>query len=102
MILIDAAPNISGIYQHKYRQDSNFLYLTGINESECCAALLIHPDFDFPDQGPIINYRLFMRPKYPDNNIIEKRIGLENAIKKYKADSSYPIYHSSNHNLNNN
>lgn len=94
LIIIDAAPEQ---YQcqdnaYRYRQDSDFYYLTGFPEAKSCLVMMIHPDYDFPKESPVINYRLFVQERNYDEEIwTGPRIGVEGAVNDYGADSAYSI-----------
>jgi len=70
--------------RHKYRQDSNFYYLTGFKEPESiCVIAPDHPDHKFI---------LFVRPKDRTQEIwTGKRTGLEGAKEIYGADAAYSL-----------
>jgi len=69
--------------QYRYRQDSDFFYLTGFEEPEAIAVLA-------PDHEK--KYRLFLRPRDPDQEVwIGKRLGVEGAVSSLGADEAYPI-----------
>ena len=70
--------------KHKYRQDSNFFYLTGFNEPESiCVIAPDHPEHKFV---------LFVRPRNRDQEIwTGKRAGVEGAQAEYGADVAYPL-----------
>lgn len=70
--------------KHKFRQDSNFYYLTGFKEPG--AVLLLAPEH------PEHKYVLFVRPRDRAQEIwTGKRAGVEGAKEIYGADESYPI-----------
>jgi len=69
--------------QYRYRQDSDFLYLTGFDEPESIA--IIAP-------GREKKYMLFVRPRDPEREIWDgKRFGVEGAKSEFGADESFPI-----------
>jgi len=70
--------------KHKFRQDSNFFYLTGFEEPESiCVIAPEHPDHKFI---------LFVRPRNRDQEIwTGKRVGEEGAMEDYGADIAYPL-----------
>ncbi|MCZ6676792.1 MAG: aminopeptidase P N-terminal domain-containing protein [Candidatus Poribacteria bacterium] len=79
--LFRSAPEVK---QRKYRQDSNFHYLTGFDEPDSiCLIVPDHPEHKFV---------LFVRPK---DRYTEQwsgiRAGVENAIEQHEADIAYPI-----------
>jgi Xaa-Pro aminopeptidase len=68
----------------RFRQDSDFFYLTGFDEPDSIAVLMPshkkHP------------YMLFARPRNKEREIWDgPRAGLEGAIESYGADMAYPI-----------
>jgi Xaa-Pro aminopeptidase len=70
--------------QYRYRQDSDFYYLTGFDEPEAVA--VIRPS----QEGP--KYTLFVRPRDPEREIWDgRRAGTEGALKEYGADAAFPI-----------
>jgi len=70
--------------RHKYRQDSNFYYLTGFKEPE--SVLVLAPDH--PEHKSI----LFVRPKDRGQEIwTGKRAGVEGAKEIYSVDATYSI-----------
>lgn len=69
---------------HRYRQDSDFWYLTGFNEPEAVAVLL--------PERPQGEFILFCRERNPDKEQWEgARAGTEGAIADYHADDAFPI-----------
>ena len=84
--LIPAAPTRtqSRDVHWPYRQDSDFLYLTGFPEPEAVAVLLPgHPDGEFV---------MFCKPRNPLHEQWEGAIlGPEGACEHYGADAAYPI-----------
>ncbi len=70
--------------RHKYRQDSNFFYLTGFDEPESVCVLA-------PDH-PEHKYVLFVRPRDREREIwTGKRAGVEGAKEEYNADAAYSL-----------
>ncbi|MEA3411576.1 MAG: Xaa-Pro aminopeptidase [Pseudomonadota bacterium] len=70
--------------EHPYRQDSDFLYLTGFPEPEAVAVLA-----PGREQGQFI---LFCRDKDPDQEIWHgRRAGPAGAVERYGADDSFPV-----------
>jgi Xaa-Pro aminopeptidase len=68
---------------YRYRQDSDFFYLTGFEEPEAIA--IIAP-------GREQKYTLFVRPRDPAREIWDgRRAGVEGAKKEFGADESFPI-----------
>lgn len=84
--IIPAAPEYirnRDVY-HNYRQDSDFLYLTGFNEPQAVAVLI-------PGREQW-QYILFCREKDPEKEIWDGlRAGQEGAVEHYGADDSFPI-----------
>ena len=70
--------------KHRYRQDSNFFYLTGFKEPESiCVIAPDHPEHKFV---------LFVRPRDREQEIwTGKRAGVEGAEEEYGADAAYPL-----------
>ena len=69
--------------QYRFRQDSDFYYLTGFEEPEAIA--VIAPAHEHP-------YTLFVRPRDPERAIWDgRRAGVEGAKNEYGADESFPI-----------
>jgi Xaa-Pro aminopeptidase len=69
--------------QYRYRQDSDFFYLTGFEEPESIA--VIAPGREQP-------YTLFVRPRDPEQEVwIGKRAGVEGATSEFGADQAFPI-----------
>ena len=69
--------------QYRYRQDSDFFYLTGFEEPESIA--VIAPARDH-------KYTLFVRPRDPEQEVwIGKRAGVEGAKSDLGADEAFPI-----------
>jgi Xaa-Pro aminopeptidase len=69
--------------QYRYRQDSDFFYLTGFEEPESIA--IIAP-------GQPQKYTLFVRPRDPEREIWDgKRFGVEGAKSEFGADEAFPI-----------
>jgi Xaa-Pro aminopeptidase len=70
--------------EYRYRQDSDFLYLTGFNEPEAIA--VIAPG---KEAAP---YTLFVRPRDPEREIWDgRRAGVEGARAEYGADAAFPV-----------
>jgi len=70
--------------EHRYRQDSDFYYLTGFGEPEAVAVLA-------PGR-PNGEYLLFVRERNPDKELWDgRRAGPEGAVKDYGADDAFPI-----------
>src|SRR6266849_4507304 len=69
--------------QYRYRQDSDFFYLTGFEEPESIA--VVAPAHDH-------KYTLFVRPRDPEQEVwIGKRAGVEGAVGEFGADDAFPI-----------
>jgi Xaa-Pro aminopeptidase len=69
--------------QYRYRQDSDFFYLTGFEEPESIAVIA---------PGREHKYTLFVRPRDPSQEVwIGKRAGVEGARKDWGADEAFPI-----------
>lgn len=69
--------------QYRFRQDSDFLYLTGFEEPEAIAVLAPTRDQKFT---------MFLRPRDPEREIWDgKRAGIEGAKSEYGADAALPI-----------
>src|SRR5215213_6314479 len=69
---------------YRYRQDSDFYYLTGFDEPEAVAVIRQS------QEGP--KYTLFVRPRDPEREIWDgRRAGTEGALKEYGADEAFPI-----------
>jgi Xaa-Pro aminopeptidase len=86
LILIGAAsqPIRNGDSYYPYRQDSDFLYLTGLNEPEAVLALV--PGRAAGEQI------LFCRPSDPERERWDgPRLGLDGACEKLGLDNAFPI-----------
>ena len=69
---------------YRYRQDSDFYYLTGFDEPEAIA--VISPS------NKAHKYTLFVRPRDPEREIWDgRRAGVEGAQSDYGADAAFPI-----------
>jgi Xaa-Pro aminopeptidase len=69
--------------QYRYRQDSDFFYLTGFEEPESIAVIA-------PAKQQ--KYTLFVRPRDPEQEVwIGKRAGVEGAKSVLGADEAFPI-----------
>src|ERR1700761_7250224 len=69
---------------YNFRQDSDFFYLTGLNEPQAVAVLI-------PGREQA-EYILFLRDRDPQREIWDgKRAGPAGAIKDYRADDAFPI-----------
>jgi Xaa-Pro aminopeptidase len=68
---------------YRFRQDSDFFYLTGFEEPDAIAVVKC-------DQDP--HYTLFVRPRDPEREIWDgRRAGVEGAKSEFGADESFPI-----------
>jgi len=69
--------------QYRFRQDSDFLYLTGFEEPEAIAVIAPSAERKFT---------MFLRPRDPEREIWDgRRAGVEGAKRDYGADESFPI-----------
>lgn len=69
---------------YRFRQDSDFYYLTGFDEPEAIA--VIAPG---REENP---YTLFVRPRDPEREVWDgRRAGVEGAKEKYGADAAFPV-----------
>jgi len=69
--------------QYRFRQDSDFLYLTGFEEPDSIAVIA---------PGREHKYTLFVRPRDPEQEIwVGRRAGLEGAKSEFGADASFAI-----------
>ena len=70
--------------EYRFRQDSDFFYLTGFNEPEAIAVIA-------PSQREQ-RYTLFVRPRDPEREVWNgRRAGLEGAKSDYGADAAFQI-----------
>ncbi|AKS41419.1 aminopeptidase P N-terminal domain-containing protein [Wenzhouxiangella marina] len=86
LILVPAAPEHlrNGDSHYPYRQDSDFLYLTGLSEPE--AVLAMAPGRAGGEQI------LFCRPRDPERERWDgPRLGLEGAVEQLGVDDAFPI-----------
>jgi len=68
---------------YRFRQDSDFFYLTGFEEPDSIAVVK-------PDQAP--RYTLFVRPRDPEREIWDgRRAGVQGAKTDFGANESFPI-----------
>jgi len=68
--------------EYEYRQDSDFFYLTGLQEPMC--AMVLAP-------GAEHEFSLFVRPRDPERETWDgHRVGVEGALQLYGADAAYP------------
>jgi len=69
--------------QYRFRQDSDFYYLTGFEEPDAIAVIA---------PGRPEKYTLFVRPRDPEQEIwVGRRAGVEGAKSDFGADESFPI-----------
>jgi Xaa-Pro aminopeptidase len=69
--------------QYRFRQDSDFFYLTGFEEPDSIAVIA---------PGREQKYTLFVRPRDPEQEIwVGRRAGLEGAKSEFGADASFAI-----------
>ncbi|NBB92225.1 MAG: M24 family metallopeptidase [Gammaproteobacteria bacterium] len=86
LIVLAAAPERlrNGDAYYPYRQDSDFLYLTGLDEPE--AVLVLRPGRDTGEQI------LFLRERDPDRERWDgPRLGLEGAVEQLGMDDAFPV-----------
>jgi Xaa-Pro aminopeptidase len=68
---------------YRFRQDSDFFYLTGFEEPEAIAA--VRPSAE-------MKYTLFVRPRDPEREIWDgRRAGIEGAKSDFGANEAFPI-----------
>src|SRR5918912_4463118 len=67
--------------EYRYRQDSDFYYLTGFGEPEAIAVITpAHPEH---------KYRLYVRPRDPERETWDgRRAGVEGAVAEFGADKA--------------
>lgn len=69
--------------QYRFRQDSDFFYLTGFEEPEAIAVIAPERERKFT---------LFVRPRDPEREIWDgRRAGVEGAKSEYGAEAAFPI-----------
>jgi len=69
--------------QYRFRQDSDFLYLSGFEEPDAIAVIA---------PGREQKYTLFVRPRDPEQEIwVGRRAGVEGAKAEFGADESFPV-----------
>ncbi len=70
--------------EHPYRQDSDFFYLTGLDEPESIAVLSnVHPEHRFV---------LFVRPRDPERETWDgPRTGVDGAVAHFGADAAFVV-----------
>lgn len=68
---------------YRFRQDSDFFYLTGFEEPDSLAVVKLEGDK---------KYTLFVRPRDPEREIWDgRRAGIEGAKSEFGAEDSFPI-----------
>jgi Xaa-Pro aminopeptidase len=68
---------------YRYRQNSDFFYLTGFEEPDAIAVIAPSREKKFT---------LFVRPRDPEREIWDGyRAGVEGAVRDYKADEAFPV-----------
>jgi Xaa-Pro aminopeptidase len=90
--VLSAAPELhrSRDTEIRYRQDSDFFYLTGWPEPETVAVLTPH-DAEH-------RFTLFVRPREPEREVwTGPRAGVEGARERFGADAAYPIQELDQH-----
>jgi Xaa-Pro aminopeptidase len=76
-------PRRSNDTHYRFRQDSDFFYLTGFEEPDSLAVIR-------PEKDP--KYTLFVRPRDPEREIWDgRRAGVEGAKSEFGADEAFPI-----------
>jgi Xaa-Pro aminopeptidase len=74
----------------RFRQDSDFFYLTGFTEPEAVAILTPHDDER--------RFTLFVRPRNPEREVWDgRRAGVEGVLERFGADAAYPIEELNDH-----
>src|SRR5919202_1712785 len=69
---------------YRYRQDSDFYYLTGFDEPESIAVVAPSRDAE--------KFTLFVRPRDPEQEIwVGRRAGVEGAKELHGADAAHPV-----------
>jgi Xaa-Pro aminopeptidase len=69
--------------EYRFRQDSDFYYLTGFQEPDAIA--VVAPSKD-------ARYTLFVRPRDPEKEVWNgRRAGVEGAKKSFGADAAFPV-----------
>ncbi|HJZ85698.1 MAG TPA: aminopeptidase P N-terminal domain-containing protein [Polyangia bacterium] len=73
----------NGDASYRFRQDSDFWYLTGFDEPDAVALLA---------PGRERRFLLFVRPRDPEREVWDgRRAGVEGATRDYGADEAFPI-----------
>jgi Xaa-Pro aminopeptidase len=68
---------------YRFRQDSDFFYLTGFEEPEAIAVIKV---------GSETEYALFVRPRDPEREIWDgRRAGVEGAKSEFGASGAFPV-----------
>src|SRR4029453_2723139 len=68
---------------YRFRQDSDFYYLTGFEEPEAIAVIA-------PSRPE--KFTMFLRPRDPEREIWDgRRAGIEGAKKEFGAEAAFPI-----------
>jgi Xaa-Pro aminopeptidase len=76
-------PRRSNDTHYRFRQDSDFFYLTGFEEPDSVAVIR-------PEKDP--KYTLFVRPRDPEREIWDgRRAGVEGAKSEFGAGEAFPI-----------
>jgi Xaa-Pro aminopeptidase len=84
--VITSAPEAtrSNDTHYRYRQDSDFYYLTGFDEPEAIAVVAPSREED--------KFTLFVRPRDPEQETwVGKRAGVEGAKERHGADAAFPV-----------
>lgn len=84
--IISSAPEAtrSNDTNYRYRQNSDFYYLTGFDEPEAIAVIA-------PNQAEQ-KFTLFVRPRDPEREIWDgRRAGTEGALAEYGANAAFPV-----------
>jgi Xaa-Pro aminopeptidase len=84
--IISSAPEAtrSNDTNYRYRQNSDFYYLTGFDEPEAIAVIA-------PNQAEQ-KFTLFVRPRDPEREIWDgRRAGVEGALADYGANAAFPV-----------
>ena len=85
-LLLSSPPETlrNGDVHHKYRQDSDILYLTGFEEPG--TVVLLRPDH------PKTPFVMFVRPRSPADEIwTGRRAGVDGVTARFGADAAHPI-----------
>jgi Xaa-Pro aminopeptidase len=84
-MLVFAAPTAQrhpGV-DYEYRQDSDFFYLTGLDEQESVLVL---------SAGAAPAFSLFVRPRNPERETWDgERVGVDGAVERFGANQAFPI-----------